>query len=58
MLLFRVLFAVFIAAFLIFLVLGIMSMDVTLFVVAVLFAIASGLVVWEGKQRFHSIFRS
>lgn len=58
MLLLRILFAVFAICCLIFLVLGFMSSDAVLFVIALLFAAASGLVAWEAKQRFHSIFHS
>ncbi len=58
MLLLRVLFAVFAICCLIFLILGFIASDAVLFVIAILFAVASVLVAWEAKQRFHSIFHS
>ena len=58
MLLLRVLFALFAICCAIFLVLGIIASDAVLFVIAILFAVASALVAWEAKQRFHSIFHS
>ncbi len=58
MLLLRLLFAVFAICCLIFLVLGFMASDAVLFVIAVLFAVASILIALETKQRFHSLFHS
>ncbi|WP_171406740.1 hypothetical protein [Acinetobacter guerrae] len=58
MLLLRILFAVFVICCLVFLVLGFIASDAVLFIIALLFAAASGLVVWEAKQRFHSLFHS
>ncbi|MBJ9984179.1 hypothetical protein IAE19_01820 [Acinetobacter sp. S40] len=58
MILLRILFGAFAICCLIFLVLGLIASDGVLFVIALLFAAASGLVAWEAKQRFHSLFHS
>lgn len=58
MLLLRIFFALFAICSLVFLVFSIFALDAVLFVIAVLFAAASGLVALEAKQRFHSIFHS
>ena len=58
LILLRLLFTVFAICCLIFLVLGFMASDAVLFVIAVLFAVASILIALEAKQRFHSLFHS